>query len=1114
MRVHQMGDVRTVEGSDADSMDVHEVDGAIRRLLVDEVSGPDPAGFTLPTGTVSFLLTDVEGSSQGWERASAAMAVAIPRHYEILNEVIAAHGGVRPVEQGEGDSVVAAFARASDAVSAAIDAQRTLLAETWPPGAELHVRMAVHTGEAQLRDEGNYFGRTVIRCARLRAVGHGDQILVSDSAAGLVVDQLPDGARLGDLGTHRLKDLGRPEHVWQVIHPDLPAVHAQLRSLDVHRHNLPVQLTPLIGRESDVAALGQLVGEERLVTLTGSGGVGKTRLALAVAAELLEQFPGGVWFVELAGVADAAGVGPAVLAAMGAHQVPGLQPVEQLIAAMADEGTLLVLDNCEHLLEPCAALTAALLAQHAAVNVLATAREPLGVPGEVTWRVHSLSAPTAETIVAVPALRQYDAVRLFIDRARRARPTFGVSDANAPAIAQICYRLDGIPLALELAAARCRQMSVERIAAELDDRFHLLTGGARTVLPRQQTLAASVDWSYDRLDETEQVLFRRLGVFAGSFPMDGAEHVAAAIGDVDPVTVFDGVSRLVDKNLVSSEERPGGDQHYRLLETLRAYAIERARAAGELGALRDALVTFWLDWLERREPIVHTDAVIEHLEMFHDSVTAALEWSSRDPAVGLRLLRLLARAWQGSGRPQAAMTAVDQLLTDENAERFPVAWAAAAASVAVLVGTARSGADRAALLERGRAVADQAGDDYFVAISDMLLGYTNDNCERVRRLAHERGQRYVECIATMARASITVEADPSAAIGMLDDADGRAAARESRYLRDFADRTACRAALLLGHLERCIDLARGLCSSPSLLMAESATSLLSTAALLARDEPAAASAAAVAVARLSKVPGTEASADVALHRRALLAGHPVRVDPAVQPETIDLRVPPMAGIVLLLCREAVDAGEASLALEAVAAWPAETPPERAVRAAVEATVTQDQDRWHEALSLAVDRGLRLVAVDALEGLAGAAAATEAWVECLRLAAAAARLRDDCGYRWRFAFEQARLDDAIAAATDALGPERAGAAAGEGTALEWREAAAYAGRARGERQRPSHGWTALTPTEVKIVALTASGLTNPQIAERLLMGRATVKTHLDHIFTKTGLHSRTELAAEY
>ena len=309
-----------------------------------------------------------------------------------------------------------------------------------------------------------------------------------------------------------------------------------------------------------------------------------------------------------------------------------MEPHEQVIAALAEERTLLVLDNCEHLLEPCASLTAALLAQHAAVKVLATAREPLGVPGEVTWRVHSLSAPLPEAAVAVPALRQYDAASLFIDRARRARPTFVVSEVNAPAIAQICYRLDGIPLALELAAARCRQMPAERIASELDDRFHLLTGGARTVLPRQQTLAASVDWSYDRLDEIEQLTFRRLGVFAGVFPMEAAEHVAAAIGDIDQVTVFDAVSRLVDKNLVHTEERPDGDQHYRLLETLRVYATERARAAGELEALRDAQVTFWLDWLDRHEPVLHTDAVIEHIELFHDSVASCTRMEHARPS--------------------------------------------------------------------------------------------------------------------------------------------------------------------------------------------------------------------------------------------------------------------------------------------------------------------------------------------------------------------------------------------------------------------------------------------------------------------------------------------------
>ena len=397
------------------------------------------------------------------------------------------------------------------------------------------------------------------------------------------------------------------------------------------------------------------------------------------------------------------------------------------------------------------------------------------------------------------------------------------------------------------------------------------------MLPRQQTLAASVDWSYDRLDATEQVLFRRLAVFAGSFPMEGAEHVAAAVGDFDPVTVFDVLSRLVDKNLVVTEERPGGDQHYRLLETLRAYAIERARVAGELGPLRDAEVTFWLDWLERREPILHTDAVIEHLEVFHDSVGAALEWSTGDPALGLRLLRLLARAWQGSGRPQAVLSAVDRLLTDENAERFPLPWAAAAASAAVLVGTARGRPEAAGLARRGRSVADQAGDEYLVAVNDFLIGYTADNTERLRRLAREQGQRYVECVATMAQASVVLEADPSEAWAMLDDADFRVAARESRYLRDWSDRTAGRAALYLGDVEESVALARGLCASPSLLMAESAVSLLGAAGLLARDDSAVDAAAAVAHERLSNLPGTQDAADVAVHQRSLLAGGPARV---------------------------------------------------------------------------------------------------------------------------------------------------------------------------------------------------------------------------------------------
>jgi predicted ATPase/class 3 adenylate cyclase/DNA-binding CsgD family transcriptional regulator len=1089
--------------------------GLARRLLVDDVSNePGGGGFALPTGTVSFLLTDVEGSSRRWEHAPASMAAAVSRHYALLDAIVAAHGGVRPVEQGEGDSVVAAFARASDAVAAAVDAQRQLVTEQWPEGAELRVRMAIHTGEAQLRDEGNYFGQTVIRCARLRGIAHGGQILVSEATHGLVVDRLRDGLGLADLGTHRLKDLGRPERVWQLVHPDLPATHPPLRSLDAHRHNLPIQLTPLIGREDDVAALGRLVGDERLVTLTGSGGVGKTRLALAVSAEVVEQFPGGVWLVELAGVSDRAGVGPTVLAALGAHQVPGLLPVEQLIATLPEAPSLLVLDNCEHLLDECAALVAALLARHVAVRVLATAREPLAVPGEITWRVRSLATPPPESARAVPVVSQYEAVQLFIDRARRAHPTFVVSEANAPAVAQICHRLDGIPLALELAAARCRQMSAENIALDLDDRFRLLTGGARTVLPRQQTLAASIDWSHDRLDETEQVVFRRLGVFAGIFPLAGAEAVASAIGDMDPVTVFEVVSRLVDKSLVLAEERPGGEQCYRLLETLRAYAIDRARAAGELVSLRDAHMSFWLDWLENQEPVLHTDDVIERVVAFHDCLAAALEWSTREPSVGLRLLRRWARPLQGSGRPQAVLTAVDELLTEENAERFPVAWVAAAGTVFVLVGTARSWSDAAALLVRGQALAEEAGEEYWVALSRFLLRATEENSQRLRELAHQRGQRYVECIAVIGHAAAAVEADPLPALTALDEPELLAAARESRYLRDFADRTLAGGKLALGELSRCRELGHLLASSPSTLIVESAARLSSAAALLMRDEAEADAVVALAEARLRGLAGTRPTAELVTHRQALLAGAASRVDPDLLPEHFNEHEPLSASSLLLQCREAVDAGASEVALEAVRLQSRWTPFGQAVRATIEATAALDEDRWHESLTLAVRHGLRVVAVDALEGLAVVAAVGEAWFECLRLAAAAGRLRGEAGYRWRFRFEQQRLDAAIQAATDALGTEAAARAEFEGAALDWRVAADYASRARGERKRPSHGWAALTPTEQRVVALIAEGLTNPMIAERLLMGRATVKTHVDHVFAKTGLHSRTELAAEY
>jgi predicted ATPase/class 3 adenylate cyclase/DNA-binding CsgD family transcriptional regulator len=1083
----------------------------ISRLLVDGISGHAMQGFALPTGTVTFLLTDVEGSTRSWEDTPDATAVAISRHYQLLEAAISGRGGVQPVEQGEGDSVVGAFSRPSDAVAAALDAQQAFSLEPWPAGAALRVRMAIHTGEARLRDEGNYFGETVIRCARLRSIGHGGQVLVSDATAGLVADRLPAPLELTDLGTHRLKDLSRPERVWQLVHPDLQSSFPPLRSLDAFRHNLPLQLTPFIGRDDEITQVARLLANERLVTMTGSGGVGKTRLALAVAADAIERYPGGVWLVELAGVGHPDGVSSAALAAVGARQQSGRPLIDQLASALSDDPTLVVLDNCEHLADACAALIADLLMANPAVTVLTTSREPLGVPGETIWRVPSLDAPPAEGHTPVDALSQYDAVRLFVDRARRARPSFSVSDANAPAVAQICYRLDGIPLALELAAARCRQLTPERIAHDLDDRFSLLTGGARTVLPRHQTLMASIDWSHDRLEPTERLVFRRLGVFAGPFPLSAAEGVVSAPAGIEPVEVFDVVSRLVDKSLVLIAEADAEDSEprYRLLETLRAYALRRAIDVGEIEALRRAHANWWLSWLDERWPTVHSDRVVEQVEEFHNNFKAALDWSFDEPELGLRLLRRLGRSWQNSGRPGEAMAAVDRLLTVENAERHPREWISAANAVSALVTTARGTEASDALTETVEGLAMEVGDAYHLAIAQWLSSYTPDRCRTVIDLARQNDDHYVAALATQALAQVEVEGDPASGIAMLDSPDVVAATNESSYVADWNRRTRCFASLSLGDLDRCGDLARQLSSSKSTLMVAAGLRYLSNVGLLSMDEDTLMFGIDLGEERLRDTPGTAMILETAIHRLALLHGGAARTEPEMHIDKLNLG----SSNKDLYAREAIDAADGVFALQWIRSAADPRPQGRAMLAAVEAAATSDDNGWHEALRLAVDHDLRLLAVDAIEGLAAAAAEAESWADCLRLASAATELRESTGYRWRFGFEQQAFDHALEGARANLTSDLVDRAEYEGRAMRWRETAAYAQRARGERKRPRHGWASLTRTEAQVVALVADGLTNPQIAERLLMGRATVKTHLEHIFSKLGVTSRAELAAQ-
>jgi class 3 adenylate cyclase len=461
----------------------------------------------LPTGTVTGLLADVEGSTRLWETLPEEMTAAVENLDRTLADLVSAHRGVRPVEQGEGDSFVVAFTRASDAVACALALQRA-------PLSPILLRIGVHTGEVQLRDENNYIGSTINRTGRLRDLAHGGQTVLSGTTSDLVMDRLPTDAWLTDLGSHTVRDLPRPEHVVQMCHPDLHNEFPPLRTSDVGvAPHLPAQLTSFVGREAQMADVRRLLGDDRLVTLTGAGGIGKTRLAVQVATQMAAESGDGVWYVDLAPIADPTLVALTAARALGLPDQPGRSTTDTVLRFIGNQHMLMVLDNCEHLLDATAALTTALLGACPRLTVLATSREPIGVPGELTWRVPPLSIVD-------------DAVELFTDRARHARPDFTITGDNAAIVSEICRRLDGMPLALELAAARVRALSPPEILDSLHDRFRLLTGGARTAVRRQQTLRASVDWSHALLTEPERVLFRRLAVFMGGFDLHAAQPIA------------------------------------------------------------------------------------------------------------------------------------------------------------------------------------------------------------------------------------------------------------------------------------------------------------------------------------------------------------------------------------------------------------------------------------------------------------------------------------------------------------------------------------------------------------------------------------------------------------
>src|SRR5215203_655623 len=550
----------------------------------------------LPSGTVTFLFTDIEGSTALWERDRAAMAAAVERHHTLVREAIETHHGV--LFKIVGDAVQAAFPTAPEAVAAALEAQRSLVAERWSAmDGALAVRMAVHTTAAEPHD-GDYLAPGLNRLARLVSAAHGGQVLLTLATQNLTRDALPQHASLRDLGEHPLRDLYQPQRVFQLLHPDLPADFPPIRSLATDPNNLPVQLTPFLGREEQVAQVVALLsrGDVRVLTITGPGGVGKTRVALQVAADVLEDFPDGVWFIDLS-VLDDPTLVPSAIAGMFGVRDEGSGLTERLAGVLAGKRLLLVMDNFERVLDAAPFITS-LLARAPEAKVLVTSRAPLHIYGEQEYSLAPFLLPKPEHLLPLEQVLQLDAVRLFVERAQAVKPDFTVTSANASAIAEICHRLDGLPLAIELAAALVRLLSPQALLTRLEKRLPLLTRGARDVPARQQTMRDAIGWSHDLLTQEDQTLLHCLAVFSGGCTLEAAEAVVDPEATLD---VFDGIASLVDKSLLRQKEVKG-EPRFRMLETVREFALERLEESGKGEASRRRLAAWCLALAEAAQP--------------------------------------------------------------------------------------------------------------------------------------------------------------------------------------------------------------------------------------------------------------------------------------------------------------------------------------------------------------------------------------------------------------------------------------------------------------------------------------------------------------------------------
>ncbi|MBA2570183.1 MAG: adenylate/guanylate cyclase domain-containing protein, partial [Chloroflexi bacterium] len=608
----------------------------------------------LPTGTVTFLFTDIEGSTRILQQASEAFGALLDAHAAIIREHVTARGGT--VVSTEGDSHFCVFTSASSAVAATAGLQLALTEHRWPSGMEIRVRVGLHTGEGRLGGD-DYVGLDVNRAARVSQAGHGGQILLTNATRELVRADLPEGATLHDLGRQRLKDLAAPEHLFQLIVPGVPSVFPPLRSIDARPNNLPADVTSFVGRVAEITAVRELLTGHRLVTLTGPGGTGKTRLGRRVAWEALGEFDDGAWFVDLSPIVDPNLVASAIGQVLEVREQPDRPLVDALKAHLADRRILFVLDNLEQV-TAAGPLVADLLASASGLRVLATSRVPLHIYGEQEYPVLPLAVPHVDpdAPVDVASLVESEAVRLFIERARAARPDLRLDADDARAVAEICARLDGLPLAIELAAARTKLLPPRALLQRLDSALTLLASTAMDLPPRQRTLRGAIDWSYDLLDDPDRELFARLAVFRGGFTLGTAESVAAGAIDGRPaLDVMAGIESLLDKSLLrASQTDHAGEVRIAMLETIREYALERLAATGAEDAIRRRHADTFLALAEAAEPhLTGADLAqwLDRLTHEHDDVRAALSWAieTGEAATGLRIGYAVWRFWHQRG---------------------------------------------------------------------------------------------------------------------------------------------------------------------------------------------------------------------------------------------------------------------------------------------------------------------------------------------------------------------------------------------------------------------------------------------------------------------------------